>query len=69
MNNDSFIRWLSGRACVSEMEEWENWRQLNKDHEQLMKKAKLIVNMPFLEYESPNIELELLRLQKTLKET
>jgi hypothetical protein len=68
MDNDSFIRWLTGSGSKSEIEEWEQWIRLDDNHAFLVRQAQRILNLPFLEHECPNIELELLRLQHALSE-
>lgn len=66
MDDDSFIRWLTESGSKSETEEWEQWIRLEDNHTILARQAKLILNLPFLTHETPNIELELLRLQKAI---
>ncbi len=66
MENDSFIRWLRGIGSEDEIKEWEQWLRLNDHHAHLVKQADRILNLPFVAYETPNIELEVLRLQKAI---
>jgi hypothetical protein len=68
MDNESFVRWISGDAGSDEIEKWEKWSQTEENHQQLVNQAKFILQLPFLEHECPNIELELLRLQKIINE-
>ena len=68
MDNDSFIRWLSGNGTKSEIEEWERWVRQEDNHAHLASQAKKILNMPFLTHEAPNVELELMRLKKAIED-
>jgi ferric-dicitrate binding protein FerR (iron transport regulator) len=60
LNDDSFVRWIIGKADAEEFQRWENWEKLDTAHSELAAEAKIIIkkltaNEP--KYPNPKAEL------------
>lgn len=66
LNDDTFIYWMKkdDRLSESKKEEWDNWLSLDKRNQDLLRRAKKIIEMPFKEESKDFDTVELLRLKK-----
>lgn len=68
INDESFLRWLEGEASISEKKEWDKWLVRNPIHQRILKKAKKIRKMPFVECEvQKDISAELERIHEKIQ--
>ncbi len=55
INNESFLRWLRGTSSADETTKWRKWHLESFYNQELTRKAKKIINMPF---ENPDVSAE-----------
>jgi len=60
------MRWLRGNASKSERIKWTNWLKEHDTHLVLVSKANRLLELPFKEPRIPSIEVELLRLKRSV---
>jgi len=66
LNDESFIRWLDGRVSDREQKKWDKWFLENSRHRELVKKARKITTMPFVDHKPADLQKELKILEKKL---
>ncbi len=63
LNDDSFVRWIIGKAEAEESQRWENWEKLDPAHSELASEARVIIKkLTADEPEYPNPKTELRHL-------
>lgn len=65
MNDDSFVRWITGKASREDSERWESWESQSADRQALVSEARSIIRKAIDSepaYPDPEKELRKLRL-------
>lgn len=65
--DDSFLRWLNGKASVSEKRRWENWVSEDPARVQKVRKAQELYRSLSFEEELPQTISDLNRLRRAIK--
>jgi hypothetical protein len=67
LNDESFIRWLKNEETNKEQQRWDHWLGDDFERQIIVRKAKKIVTMPFMEKIPLNVEKQLQVLQKKIE--
>ena len=68
LNDDSFVRWIIGKADSEELRRWENWIKLDPSHSELAAEARVIIKkLTADEPEYPNPKTELKHLHHLIE--
>lgn len=69
LSDDSFIRWVEGKASESELSRWRNWLQDDPARKDLVKEAKSIhFGFRFQGKGAPDVERQLSKLTRSVDE-
>jgi len=66
LKDDSFVRFLKGNASEEEIKQWTAWMQESAKNEQLINKAKVLLNKGIQTVPKPDSDLELERLMERI---
>ena len=66
LKDDSFVRFLKGNASEEEIKQWTAWMQESAKNEQLINKAKILLNKGMQTVPKPDSDLELERLMERI---
>lgn len=66
LNDESFVRWINGKAGPEEQNKWRVWEQRDPSHQILKKQARLLYQIPMGNAERVDAETELERLNERI---
>lgn len=66
LKDDSFVRFLKGKASEEEVEQWSAWMQTSAKNEKIAKKAQALLEKGIQTIPKPDSDLELERLMERI---
>ena len=69
LDNESFVRWVKGRANESEQEQWDSWEKADPIHRALKKRARMLYRLPIELNKGDDLEIQLGRLNARINKT
>ncbi len=65
--DESFVRYVKGKASTEEKVRWDSWVQQDEEHEAIARKAEKLLDKGFVDLQSGDAEAELKRLKRRIQ--
>lgn len=66
LSDESFVRWIKGKASQPERMRWESWKQEDPQNRDLKRKAEMLYQHPLETSENNDLETQLHRLNERI---
>lgn len=66
LDNDSFVRWIKGKATKAEKAFWKKWLKSDPSHPELKRLAKILFRLSFKNEDSSDVDRQLEKLNRQI---